>query len=588
MLHYTLTLPDHVQHLLDIELTIDEITTPTIEVVLPTWTPGSYLIREYARHLQEFQAVADDAALPWEKTEKARWRITTQGASTITVRYRVYGNELTVRTNHVDATHAHVIPAATFVYAEGRQAAALQVTVMPPLGWGVATGLDAQGDGPWPGPGPATFDAPNYDALVDAPFEIGTHRSLPFFVNQTPHRIVLWSAGNEDAAQLVADTQRIVETERDFWGDLPYAHYTFFLLLGGKGAGGGLEHQNSTSLILPRGTFRPAKSYERFLGLTCHEFFHTWNVKRLRAQGLGPFDYTKETYTPLLWAMEGHTEYYTDLLLVRAGLLTPQRYLERLADDIVSLQSTPGRRLHSLAMSSWDAWIKHYRPDENTPNTTISYYLKGGLVALLLDLHLRQQTTNAVSLDDVLRRLYQQFPISGPGVSEASYLDAIHALTGLDVAPFFARYIRGTDELPFDDALAAAGIALRWGHKHLRDDGTPRPTLGIRTKDEHGQLRVVSVLSDGGAAGTGLAAQDEIVAVNGVRVTDAAALNDCLDNAAVGDTLALTVFRSDLLQTVAVTLDVPPYDALTLVLRPDATPEQVALRTHWLGPLNEQ
>ncbi len=414
-------------------------------------------------------------------------------------------------------------------------------------------------------------------------FELGTHRTLRFTVDGKPHRIVVWGHGNEDDARLVADTQRIVEVERDFWGGLPYEHYTFFLMLGGRGAGGGLEHRNSTSLLLPRWIFQPAKSYERFLSLTAHEFFHTWNVKRLRGAGLGPFDYTAETYTPLLWAMEGITEYYTDLLLCRAGLLTPERYLERVAEDIEQLQATPGRHLQSLECASFDAWIKYYRPDENSVNTAVSYYLKGALVALALDLTIRERTAGAHSLDDVLRWLFERYPLSGPGVPDDGYQVAVQAVTGLDLSDFFARYIQGVAEVPFAALFKAVGLSMQWSYKLRRPDSEDgAPTLGLRTKQDQGQLKVVSVLRDGPAAQAGLSAEDELVALNGARLSDEASLIERLAELPAGVAAELITFRREQLRRVVVTPAAAPRAAIKLVAAADASAEQRAAQQRWL------
>ncbi|HEY0738658.1 MAG TPA: PDZ domain-containing protein [Herpetosiphonaceae bacterium] len=576
-IHYTLTVAQPAQHLLDVTIEVSEVQAEALDFVLPTWTPGSYLIREYARHVQEVSATTGDRSLSWQKRDKQTWRVVTAGVERVRLSYRVYGNELTVRTNHVDDTHAHVIPAATFMYVTGATEQPLTVEVVAPAGWEIATGLDADQSG--------RFVADDFDHLVDSPFEIGRHRTLRFEVDGKPHRIVIWGRGNEDEQRLIDDTRAIISAARELFGGLPYDHYTFFLMLAGKAAGGGLEHRNSTSLLLPRFSFGSAKTYERYLTVACHEFFHVWNVKRIRAAGLGPFDYTQETYTTLLWAMEGITEYYTDLLLARCGLLTPRRYLERLADDIVTLQQTPGRLLHSLECSSFDTWIKFYRPDENTANTTVSYYLKGAIVGALLDLELRRLTANEYSLDDVMRYLFRQYPLNGPGIPERDgYLAAIREVTAQDLSKFFARYIGGTDELPFEQVFAAAGLKPSWDWKDKAADGrSPKPTLGARTRQVEGQLKVAAVLTDTPAYHAGIHADDEIVAVDGYRVTDDAGLRERLNDRKIGERVTLTLFRRDELRTIEVELAAAARDKLAIepVAQPDATQQQIY--NSWLG-----
>lgn len=577
-IHYHLAITQPAQHLLDIAIDVTDVAGTQLDLVLPTWTPGSYLIREYARHVQEFAATVDDVAVPWQKIDKQTWRVTLGDAParTVRVRYRVYGNELTVRTNHVDDTHAHVIPAATLMAVAGATDQPLSVTVAAPDGWQIATGLDRDDQG--------RFHADDFDHLVDSPLEIGQQRVFPFEVDGVSHRLVIWGQGNEDPQRLVADTRTIVMAARDLFGGLPYKHYTFLLMLGGKSAGGGLEHRNSTSLLLPRFTFQAGRSYERFLTLVSHEFFHVWNVKRIRAAGLGPFDYTREAYTTLMWAMEGITEYYTDLLLARTGLLTQRRYLERLADDIVTLQTSPGRQLQSLECASFDSWIKAYRPDENSINTSISYYLKGSIVAALLDLELLRRSEGRYSLDDVMRYLWQAYPLSGPGIPErAGYLEAIREVTGLELDEFFARYIGGVDELPFAELFAAAGLSMRWDWANKSPDGTPRPALGVRTKRDGGQLKVTHVLRDTPAYNAGLNADDEIIAVDDFRVADDATLRDRLDDHGEGEAVTLTVARREQLRTIAVTLAQPAPDKLAIERAAEPDHQQRRLYDRWLG-----
>ncbi|NTW03047.1 MAG: M61 family metallopeptidase, partial [Oscillochloris sp.] len=374
MITYTVSMPEPHTHLYHIEVAIDAVSTPALDLVLPSWTPGSYMIREYARHIQEFVAIGPDGTmLPWRKTAKDSWQIATGQAAQVLVRYKVYAYELTVRTSYLDASHGYFNPGTLCMYVPGRTNEQLAFQVNVPDGWRVSTALEPAAGGQW------LYVAQDYDELVDSPFECGTQRVLTFTVDEVPHELVIYGYGNEDEARLIADTRRIVEVQRDMFASLPYPHYSFILHLT-DGRGGGLEHRNSVSNMVDRWIFQPERSYERYLSLTSHELFHVWNVKRLRPATLGPFDYRSENYTRLLWFVEGVTSYYDELLLVRAGLMKPERYLEKLAEKIVSLQSQPGRYVQSLEQSSFDAWVKFYRPDENTANTSISYYLKGSLV----------------------------------------------------------------------------------------------------------------------------------------------------------------------------------------------------------------
>ncbi|MEI7768674.1 MAG: PDZ domain-containing protein [Chloroflexales bacterium] len=580
MITYTISMPEPHTHLYHVEVAVDAVSAPALTLVLPAWTPGSYMIREFARHIQEFSAHGPDGgALPWRKTAKDTWQVDAGLATQVIARYKVYANELTVRTSHLDSSHGYFNPANLCMYVSGRTGEPLAVNLDVPAGWRVSTALEAGGGGP------SSFVALDYDELVDSPFECGTQRVLAFTVDEVPHEIVIWGRGNEDEAQLVADTRRIVEVQRDMFDGLPYPRYILILHLT-DGRGGGLEHRNSVTNMVDRWTFRPARSYERYLSLISHELFHVWNVKRLRPAPLGPFDYRSENYTRQLWLVEGVTSYYDELLLVRAGLMSQDRYLEKLADEIVALQGQPGRHVQSLEQSSFDAWVKYYRPDENSANTSISYYLKGSLVCLLLDMEIRRHTAGARSLDDVLRELYGRYPISGPGVPEdGGALAAVEVVVGAQggfFRDFFARYIAGTAELDYAPALAAAGLELRWGHRQPQADGSAPGWLGLKLKRQGERTLVASLRADSPAYAAGVYAEDELLALDGWRV-DEERLNARIAERAPGDTVRLSLFRGDALVEVPVTLAEAPYDSLSIT--PVAAPDAAQLKVYrdWLG-----
>ncbi len=572
MISYRIAMPNPHSHLFEVTVEVDALAGPYVDLVLPSWTPGSYMIREYARHVQSFAAHSAAGPLPWRKLAKDCWRVETGEAPGITVSYQVYANDLTVRTSHLDGTHGYFNGASVFMYVVGREAEPLRLRVETPTGWQVTTGLTPAGSA-------HEFLAADYDELVDCPVECGTHRLLSFTVDGIVHQIAIWGQGNLDEDRLVADTRRIVEVQRDFFGGLPYRHYSFILHLM-DGRGGGLEHRNSVTNQVDRWTFRPDRKYERYLALTSHELFHVWNVKRLRPATLGPFDYRRENYSRLLWLMEGGTSYYDELLLVRAGLMRPGRYLERLAEEIVLLQSQPGRLLQSLEQSSFDAWIKLYRPDENSANSSISYYLKGSLVCLLLDMEIRARSGGAHSLDDLLRQLYAAYPLSGPGIpEEGAVLAAVEELTGDrqgSFRDFFARYVSGVAELDYARALAVVGLEPRWERRG------PRAWLGLNLKREGERTIVSAVRADGPAYAAGVYADDELLALDGWRV-DEERLTARLEERTPGATVRLTLFRRDALIEVPVTLDEAPPDHLEIVpLSEPGAAQQQAYRK-WLG-----
>lgn len=590
---YTISMPEPHAHLFHVSVEVDTVAGATLDWALPVWTPGSYMVREYARHVQRFQARAGSRALEWRKLDKATWRVETHGAERVTVSYEVYAYELTVRTSHLDGSHGYFNPASLCMYVPGRTAEPLTVHVVTPEGWRVTTGLDMVGEAR----GTAneltgriagasffvrrhTFAADDYDHLVDSPFECGTHRLLTFEVDGIPHEVAIWGHGNEDEARIVADTQQIVETARDLFGALPYRRYVFILLLA-DGQYGGLEHRNSVSNIYPRWEFRPPHTYERFLGLTAHEFYHVWNVKRIRPAPLGPFDYSRENYTRQLWVAEGITNYADNRILLRAGLITPERYLTILAEEIKTLQSQPGRALQSLEQSSFDTWIKFYRPDENSANSSVSYYLKGSLAALLLDLEIRGQTGGRLALDDVMRYLFGLYQEDGAGIPEEhGFLAAVESVAGAAGGVYrdlIERAVAGAEELDYERAFAFAGLRLEWGH--VAEEAAWH---GLRLKTEHGKLKVAAVRADGPAYTAGVYAHDEIIALDGVRV-DEERLAARVAERRPGDSVTLSLFRRDDLLHVPLTLAPAPPDTLKIVAADDISAEQRAVRGGWLG-----
>jgi predicted metalloprotease with PDZ domain len=569
-------MPEPHTHLLHVEMEVDGVRSPA-SLAMPSWTPGSYLMREFPRNVQGFEATdGAGAPLSWTRTDKNRWRVDAPADGELRVRYRVYANELTVRTSHLDATHALVNGASVFLYPEDRAGEPLSVHVDAPHGWRITTALRRDDEG---------FVASGYDELVDAPMEIGVHRLLEWEVAGKTHRWALWGRGNYDEQRLAADTSRIILAEEALFGALPYPDYTFIVHLT-PGGGGGLEHRDSTVLLADRWAFR-GQPYERFLGLVAHEFFHLWNGKRIRPAVLGPFDYTAENYTRDLWVVEGITSYYTDLLLRRAGLITSHRYLERLAEAIARFQAVPGRAVQTLADSSWDTWIKFYRPDPNTPNSSISYYEKGALVALLLDLSIRDATDNERSLDDVMRRLWSDYGARDVGFPEGEVERIASEVAGAPLGGFFDLALRGTAELPFAAILAAAGLVLRPAHElapvpfPATEATRTEVRMGLQLKPEGGRTLVSHVLSDTPAYRAGVNAGDELVALDGARIAHDT-LNSRLAERRHGERLPLTVFRRDELLTLELEVELAPPTGLSLRPAAHPTPAQQRLLDDWL------
>ena len=563
-------------HLFEVEAEVDD-PAPDLTFVMPVWTPGSYLVREFARHLEGF-AAEDEAGrlLPSRRLDKHRFRVEGAGSGPVRVRYRVYAYDLTVRTAHLDGRHGYFNGANLFVFAEGRLSEPVDLEVVPPPGWRVTTALEG---------GPTRFRARDYDELADSPVEAGTHEVEAFEARGRRHEVAIVGRGNLDVLQFLSDLRRVVEKMGETMGEVPYDRYLFIVHLADRRRGG-LEHERSTTLHLGRNSFFPKEVYEETIALAAHEFLHLWNVKRLRPAAFVPYDYSKEQYTRLLWWFEGVTSYYDRLTIVRAGVGDPGRYLKHLGQEWTALLRQPGRRKMSLEEASLTAWVKYYRPDENTPNSAVSYYQKGELVALALDLALRREGR---SLDDLLRLLYRRYrsegmPEDGPELGLAELIGEAPARR------LFDRLVRGTEPLEADLDLVGLGLKTRTAQD--LDDKGGTPTRRNATDPEPGwlgaevvggaKLVVKSVREDGPASPAGLYAEDEIVAESGFRV-DRAALFERMRALGPGGELRLTVFRRDELVEVRVPLGAPPEDTVWIEPVPAPTRSQEAAFGSWAG-----
>jgi predicted metalloprotease with PDZ domain len=543
---YEVAMPQPESHLFVVTLSIKNWQASQLDLKMPVWTPGSYLVREYARHIENLVAESHDGKrLSARKASKNHWQIETLNFSEIIVSYRVFANELTVRTNHLDSTHGYFNGAALFFFIPGLEKQPIEVTIIPPRSdWKIATTLPSVSDKN------NTFKASDFDTLVDSPFEVGIHRLYNFDVLEKSHQLVIWGEGNANAEKIIEDTKKIIEVEADLYEGLPYEKYLFLLHLS-NGGFGGLEHKESCSLNYPRFAFRAKDKYNRFMQLVAHEFFHLWNVKRIRPKALEVFDYEQENYTTSLWFSEGTTSYYDILIPLRAKIYDIKTCLENLSKDITRFLTIPGRKIQPLSESSFDAWIKLYRRDANSDNSQISYYLKGELVSLLLDLLIRSRHHNQRSLDDVMRLMWQQFGKDEVGFTPEQLHKAIESVAGIDLSDFFQRYIDGTEELPFDEYLEPFGLQL----KSVRDDD-PCPYLGLKVVAENGKQIVKFVEATSPAGVIGIDAEDELLAIDGIKVT-AESLNERLKDYQANDIIHVTVFHQDELKTFPVQLATP-------------------------------
>lgn len=577
-------------HIFELELTIAKPDPAGQGLWLPNWIPGSYMIRDFSRNIIALEAEdANGQAVAISKIDKSTWRC-APCAGPLTLRYEVYAWDLSVRAAHLDQTHAYFNGTSVFLAVAGQENLPHVVDIVCPegdtRGWELATSLPRLGAPEW---GFGTYQAADYDELIDHPVEMGRFSRARFEACGVPHDIVITGRHRADLERLCRDLTKICETQIRFFGEpAPFERYVFLVMAVGNGYGG-LEHRASTSLLcsrddLPLGSeseANPGERYKTFLGLCSHEYFHSWNVTRIKPQVFIPYDLRAESHTGLLWAFEGITSYYDDLMLVRAGLISSPVYLELLAQQITRHLRAGGRFRQSVADSSFDAWTKYYKQDENSPNAVVSYYVKGALVALCLDLTLRARSQGRVSLDDVMRVLWRDFGQVGRGVGDGDIQAVAEALLGESLQNFFASALHGTAELPFaellkgqglDVLLRAADSAADGGGKAVPfDPHRQRAVLGVKVQPGEGGAQLQQVFSDGAAMRAGLSAGDIVIAVDGLKVS-VITLEKVIATYAVGSTVTVHAFRRDELMEFAVTLVAAPQDTcvLTLPQEPDA------------------
>ena len=559
-------------HLYDVRLRVQNWQASVMNLKMPVWTPGSYLVREYAKNLQDFTVLdLEERSLPWRKTTKNNWQIDTTGISDVTVSYRIFANELTVRTNHLDRTHGYFNGAPTFLYLVGFEKQPIQVTIIPPnSNWRVSTSLP-----PLP-ESRNSFLAADFDTLVDSPFEIGTHESYYFDLLGKPHELAIWGQGNIQPSKAIADIEKIIKVEAELFGGLPYENYLFLLHLTGSGYGG-LEHKNSCSLIYQRLGFRAKDKYKQFMQLVAHEFFHLWNVKRIRPKALEVFDYDQENYTPSLWFCEGTTSYYDLLIPLRAGIYDAKSFLESLSKDINRFLNIPGRLVQPLSESSWDAWIKLYRRDANSDNSQISYYLKGELVSLLLDLFIRDRHDNERSLDNVMQAMWQEFGIPEVGYSPEQLQRAIELVADVNLENFWQQCLHSTEELPLNEYLKSFGLRVQ-----ANGNSEVVPFLGLTPQGKHGKTFVKFVETGSPAQQAGIDANDELLAIDGIRV-NAEELPQRLKDYKPGESISVSLFHQDELRTVSVILAQPRANSYKVVPVKNPSKKQSQNFQGWLG-----
>ncbi|HUH19925.1 M61 family metallopeptidase [Albibacterium sp.] len=557
-------------HYVEVRMELSGFKEKYLDLKMPVWAPGSYLVREFPKNVESFSAESESKkGLASHKIDKNTWRVETDNENRVIVNYRVYAFEISVRTSFIDASHAFLSPTGIFMYVNDLIKQPVEVRVKPYEGWTkISTGLEAV-------EGKAnTFYASDFDILFDSPIEVGNQNIFGFEAAGVKHEVAMVGEGNYDEEQLKRDMTRIIEDETKVFGVNPNKRYVFIVHNYASG-GGGLEHLNSTVLGASRFNYQNPNGYLNFLGLVAHEYFHVWNIKRLRPEALGPFNYNKENYTTNLWVSEGFTAYYDNLILRRGGFYNEAAYLKVLAADIEAVENRGGNLVQPLSLSSFDAWIRQYRPDENSINTMVSYYNKGALIGMLIDLKTLHATQGAKGLDDVMKAMYDEYYQSlDRGFTDQEFKQMVEKVSGVSIDDIY-EYVNEAKPINYNKYLNNVGLELV---NLLADHSIPE--FGVRVSNH----KIMSVNRGSGAWDAGINVNDELIAVNGYRMDDMGKeLDRILSNAKIGDKVHVIVSRDGIIKELDVILSASL--KADYLIRPLATvtPEQSKLREIWLS-----
>jgi predicted metalloprotease with PDZ domain len=587
-LHYQLKFERPNTHLVDVTVSVDALKGASADFAIPDWAPGAYGIENYAANVQHFRAhSAEGRELAWRKTDSQTWRIELAGATAVTVDYQVYLNNLQNNVGQFDDRHAFIAGPATWMYLVGGKERPIELSIDVPSGWKVATGMEHTSD--------HTFRAENYDWFADAPLEISGFTEKDFVVLGSTYHVIFHDVmGGKDTAQFITDLQKIVSTIVPIFQPVagsgaqaaPFKDY-FFLFHVWPKSGGGLEHLNSTQINFSRDLDNtepvPGRGtqYTSKLFVSSHEFFHAWNVKRLRPRPLGPFDYSQMVHTPSLWISEGLTSYYGSLALARAGLIKPQEYLDGIARLITDYERLPGRTERSIEDTSWDTWffgLRSISQDNNLSNTSYSYYNGGQIMGHILDFAIRQDTNNQKSLDDWMRLLYSRFALPKPGFEPDDAVHAASEIAGQDVSDIFRRYISGKEAIPYETYFAYAGISVE---KKIE---ASKSWAGLTlNKQDNGTTTIRNITPGSPAESAGLDKDDSIVALDGHAISSTDDVEALIAAYKPGVTVRVMVQRLGQMREFSLALAPNPYYTYTLKPMEHPTPQQQAIYNSWLG-----
>lgn len=538
---YKLSMPNPESHIFEVQVKLENINDKEIELILPVWRPGRYLIFDFASGVISFKAYDEkNNFLEWKKINKCTWKIKTNGVKNITASYDLYANETSLRTRGLDENHAFVNGTAVFMYSEKYRKLPVELEVVPYDNWHITTGLENIENNP------NYFTAADYDYFADCPLEIGIHNSFGFDVEGKRHIVCITGDTNYDEKKLINDFSKIIKMNHEFWGYVPYEKYVFIVHCG-PSSGGGTEHINSTVVGVKPEAFSNDKMYLDFLRLISHEFFHTWNVKQIRPKGITPYDYTKENYTEELWIAEGGTSYYDGLMLLRAGLSPVQDFYDEITNAVEQDRRRPGNKVQSLAESSFDAWIKFWKNTPQKFDYESDYYSKGSHVSMILDLEIRNRTNNEKTLDDVYKKLIKKYPLGSKGYTNKDFRKICEKITNMGFKEFFDKYVYGTAEIKWEEYVSYAGLKLE------TNDSIFKPVVGIYAS-QHGDKIIIDDIEKGSSAeDCGLKKGDEIAIADSMRISSEE-LEKKLESLEEGQKVEFVIIRNKKAKVITLTL----------------------------------
>ncbi|HEY3251839.1 MAG TPA: PDZ domain-containing protein [Ignavibacteria bacterium] len=568
---YILEINDPASHYFEVQIEFINFNKDDayLDLILPVWRPGRYLIFDFASGVQDFKSYDRiGKPLKWEKINKCTWRVRTGSASNVFVTYKMFANEINLRTKGLDQDHAFVNGTSVFMYSEKLRKEPLTLLIKSFDKWHITTGLERADRSE------NLFYAPNYDYLADCPLEIGNQKDYEFNVDGRKHIISFFGDAHYDIDRLTNDFTKIIKKNHEFWGKVPYEKYVFIIHCKPQSSGG-TEHINSTVVGVKPNAFETDASYKSFLRLISHEFFHTWNVKQFKPAGLSPYDYTKENYTAELWIAEGGTSYYDGLMLTRTGQMTANEFYDKITKGIEDERRRPGYRVQSAAESSFDAWVKFWKQSPNAYNAESDYYAMGSYVCMVLDLEIRNASNNKHSLDDVFKAMFERFPLDKKGYANDDFRKICEEFAAIRLAKFFADYVFGIEPIDWEKYLFYAGLNV------VKEEKLGRAIIGLLPAKIGDKIMVASVHPGSSADRAGIIKGDEIIACDEMRMSQEE-IEKKLDAMKAGDKITLTIFRANKLMRFALKLEEHSTETYKIEKVKNPTEQQKAIYEKWL------